>query len=106
MDIINNSGHILSTAEIYIEWNHDNGHTSGDDHSLRLRQIQYVNQIWNGDVLAPSAFIQGYFPLIPIGRSTMQFVFHQNYELQDETERIIIYISTPGCTNYPVDSRN
>jgi hypothetical protein len=106
MTITNNSGHILTTAQIYIEWNHDRGHTAGNDHGLRLRQIQFANQAWNGDIQTPSAYIQGYYPFIPTGTSTIQFVFNQAYDLPDGTERIIINIATPGCTNYPVDSRN
>ena len=102
MTITNNSGHTLTTAQIYVEWNHDRGNDSG----LRLRQILFANQTWNGDIQTPSAYIQGFYPLIPPGTSIIQFVFHQNYNLPDGTERIIINISTPGCTNYPVDSRN
>lgn len=106
MTILNNSGHTLSTAQIYVEWNHDRGHTSGNDQSLRLRQILFANQAWNGDLQMPSAYIQGYYPSVPPGTSTIQFIFHQDYDLSDGTERIIINFSTPGCINYPVDSRN
>lgn len=104
MSIINNSGYTLSTAEIYVEWNHDRGHEAGNDSTLRLRQISFADQIWDGDLFAPSAYITAYHPYIPVGESTIRFIFNQNYDLTDGTERIIIYISTPGCVNYPVDS--
>ena len=106
MSINNLSGYTLNTSQIYLEWNHDTGHANGGDLSLRLRQIIFAEQIWNGDIEAPSTYIPGYYPSIPPGESKIQFVFHQNYDHRDGTERIIIYIGTPGCTNDPVDSSN
>jgi len=103
MDIINNTGYTLTTAQIYVEWNHDTGHL-GNDRSLRLRQILFGSQVWNGDLQAPSAYISSYYPSIPQGESTIRFIFHQTYDVADGTERIIINISNPGCINYPVDS--
>lgn len=104
MSVFNNTEHTLSVAQIYVEWNHDTGHR-GSDPTLRLRQILFANQAWQGDIHAPSAFIPGFYPPIPPGESTIEFRFHQNYNLEDGTERIIITIGTPGCINYPVDSR-
>ncbi len=106
MKVINNSGYTLSTAQIYVEWNHDTGHQSGNDSTLHLRQIVFANQAWDGDIQTPSAYIPAYYPFIPPGESTIQLKFNQNYDLIDGTERIIINIGTPGCTSYPVDSRN
>ncbi len=106
MDVYNNTGFTLSTAQIYLEWNHDTGHKSINDPTLHLRQITFATQLWNGDIQTPSAYIPAYYPVIPTGASTIQFIFHQNYDVSDGTERIIINIGTPGCTNYPVDSRN
>ena len=106
MVIINNSGYTLSTAQIYVEWNHDTGHQASNDLALHLRQIVFANQVWDGNIHTPSAYIPAYYPFIPQGESTIQFIFDQSYDLTDGTERIIITIGTPGCTNYPVDSRN
>lgn len=106
MDITNNSGYTLSTAQIYLEWNHDRGHRTGNDKTLRLRQVSLASQTWDGDIQAPSAYIPAFYPFIPPGESTIRFLFNQRYDLKDGTERIMINISTPGCTNYPVDSRN
>ncbi len=106
MKVTNNSGYILSTANIYIEWNHDTGHAGGNDPTLHLRKILFANQPWDGDLYAPSTYVAGYYPLIPLGESVIQFLFNQSYNILDGTERIIITIGTPGCTNYPVDSRN
>lgn len=105
MKIMNNSGYTLSTAQIYVEWNHDTGHEGGNDPTLHLKKILFANQAWDGDFHSPSTYIPGYFPLIPPGESTIQFLFNQTYDIIDGTERIIINIGNPGCTNYPVDSR-
>lgn len=105
MYIINNTGHTLTTAQIYVEWNHDTGHASEADPSLRLTEVRFAGQAWEGDIFAPSAFIPGFYPLIPRGTSWIEFVFNQNYDIGDGTERIIVTIGTPGCINYPVDSR-
>jgi hypothetical protein len=105
MEINNNTGFVLSTAQIYLEWNHDTGH-EGKDTTLRLTDARLGNSSWEGDVFAPSTFFPGFYPNIPVGTSEIRFVFHQPYDNQDGTERIMITISTPGCVNYPVDSRN
>jgi len=104
MKVNNQTGHSLTASQVYLEWNHDTGHVSSEDDSLRLRQILFASQVWNGDINAPSAFIPVFYPLIPQGESTIQFIFHQSYDVTDGTERIIISISNPGCINYPVDS--
>ncbi|HNN14496.1 MAG TPA: TadE/TadG family type IV pilus assembly protein [Anaerolineales bacterium] len=103
MTIFNNTGHVLDVAQVYVEWNHDTGH-DGSDSTLRLQQIQLAAQNWNGDILAPSAFINPFYPTIPQGESVVRFIFHQKYDRLDGTERIIITIGTPGCVNYPIDS--
>ena len=89
-----------------MEWNNDTGHHGGNNQTLHLKEVLFANQAWDGDIHAPSAYIPAYYPLIPQGESTIQFKFDQTYDLTDGTERIIINIGTPGCTNYPVDSRN
>jgi hypothetical protein len=90
------------TASVYLEWNHDTGGAP----ALRLNQVDLAGQVWQGSLFSPSAFIQGYYPNIPPGQSEIRFFFDQNYGFQDGTERIIITIGTPGCVNYPIDSRN
>ena len=104
MTINNKTGHILTVAQIYVEWNHDTGHLSDTDRGLRLRQITLDRQVWNGEIQSPSAYIPDYYPRIPLGESAIEFVFHQKYDVPDGTERVIVTISNPGCVNYPVDS--
>lgn len=102
MEIFNNTGHTLSTASVYVEWNHDTGGTP----SLRLNRVILADQAWTGDLFTPSTFIPAYYPVIPPGGSAIEFHFDQNYNFRDGTERIIITIGNPGCVNYPVDSSN
>lgn len=102
MEIDNNTGYTLTTASVYVEWNHD----TGGNPSLRLKQVEFAGQAWQGDLFAPSGFIPAYYPFIPPGYSVIEFSFDQKYGFQDGTERIIVTIGTPGCVNYPVDSRN
>ena len=106
MSIDNRTGHTLNATQVYVEWNHDRGHSLGNDASLRLQQILLATQSWNGDIHSPSAYIPVFYPSIPPGESIIQFVFHQDYDLTDVTERIIITIGTPGCVNYPIDSQH
>jgi len=104
MTINNQTRHTLTAAQIYLEWNHDTGHRFGKDQTLRLRQIVLGSEVWNGDIQKPSIYVPAYYPSIPQGESTIQFIFHQDYDLTDGTERIIVNISNPGCINYPIDS--
>lgn len=106
MSIDNRTGHTLNATQVYVEWNHDNGHSTGNDASLHLQQITLASQSWSGDIHSPSAYIPVFYPSIPPGESIIQFVFHQDYDLTDGTERIIITIGTPGCVNYPIDSQH
>lgn len=103
--INNNTGYPINVAEVYVEWNHDKGHQGGDT-SLRLNSISLNTQTWQGNILAPSQYIRDYRPTIPVGTSIVEFTFHQNYNILDGTERVIIYLLTPGCEGYLIDSKN
>jgi hypothetical protein len=103
MGISNNTGHTLTAAQVYVEWNYDTGH-DGSDRSLRLRQASLDTAVWNGDMRGPFAYIIAYYPFIPPGESIIRFRFHQTYDFADGTERIIVTIANPGCVSYPVDS--
>jgi hypothetical protein len=103
MEIRNNTGYPINVSEVYIAWNHDKGH-QGDNQSLHLRTIALNNQIWDGDILAPSQYIRGYQPVIPIDTSIIYFGFDQNYDNLNGTERVVISLLTPGCEGYLIDS--
>lgn len=104
MGIINGTGHLLTVSQIYVEWNHNAGHDSTGDRTLRLRQVVIGSDTWNGDLFAPSAYIPAFYPSIPTGESTARFVFHQTYDTTNGTERIVVTLGNPGCINYPIDS--
>ena len=106
MRIHNDTGYTLVAANIYVEWNHDTGHGEGNDLGLMLQRVSLASQFWDGELRTPSAYIPAFYPSIPPGESMIEFIFHQDYQLTDGTERIIVSIGTPGCINYPVDSRN
>ncbi len=103
MEMYNGTGHVLVAASVYVEWNNTNG---GAPTTLRLQRVELDEKTWTGDLFAPSTFVPAYYPLVPIGDSEIKFTFDQNYKLQDGTERILIGLGTPGCINYPIDSRN
>jgi hypothetical protein len=103
MEIYNNTGYPIQASEVYIAWNQNKGH-QGDDQSLHLRKISLNNQVWDGDVLAPSQYIPDYHPTIPMGTSIIYFGFNQNYDNLDGTERVTISLVTPGCEGYLIDS--
>ena len=105
MEILNNTGHIIHVAEVYLAWNHDKGH-QGDDQKLFLTTISLNNQNWEGNINAPSQYIDGYQPNIPIGTSVIRFGFNQKYDALDGTERVVISFLTPGCEGYLLDSGN
>lgn len=105
MEIYNNTGHIIHVAEVYLAWNHDKGH-QGEDQKLFLTTISLNNQNWEGNINAPSQYIVGYQPNIPIGTSVIRFGFNQKYDVQDATERVVISFLTPGCEGYLLDSGN
>lgn len=104
MAIYNNTGHNLTTAQVYVEWNHDSGHAGSESSALHLKHVTLSGQTWSGDILSPSAFITPFYPIIPQGESIIRFYFDQDYDIPDGTERIIVTIGTPGCVNYPIDS--
>lgn len=103
--VINNyTDHILSTSEIFVEWNNETGHATDASHDLHLRQVTLANQTWAGDLFAPSVYLDPFYPYIPQYGSTIYFYFDQSYDIPNGTERIIITIGTPGCGSYPIDS--
>lgn len=103
MEIYNNIGYPIRVSEIYIEWNHDQGH-QGADTKLRLSKILLTNQGWEGDIFAPFQYIKDYSPLIPVGTSVIKFGFNQSYDYLDGTERVLIGLLTPGCENVLLSS--
>jgi hypothetical protein len=106
MSITNNTGTPLTASQVTVSWNHDDGHQTSGDKTLRLRSVNIDSSTWSGDYYAPSYTVTPYSPIIPTGPSIITFTFHQSYDNVDYTERVLILISNNGCQNYSIDSAN
>jgi len=105
MSINNSTGVMLQIDQINVTWNHNDGHQTGGDKTLRLRQASLGSAIWSGDIYA-SSYNLNVSPYLPNGTSTIIFTFHQTYDNLDGTERIVITFLTNGCQSYVIDSMN
>jgi hypothetical protein len=104
MSITNPTGVALTIQDVTITWNHDAGHNSGIDHTLRLQSGSLSGTFWTGNIFSTSYTITPSSATIPAGSSTITFTFHQTYTLPDGTERIFINIMNNGCQLYSIDS--
>ena len=104
MTISNPYPYPIVIQNIFVVWNHDKGHETGDK-NLMLLSASLGAPLFNGTSPGPSLTIS---PVptrtIPAGTSTISFTFHQSYDKLDNTERIVINLATHGCQNYPIDS--
>jgi hypothetical protein len=103
MSISNPTGVDLLVQNVSVFWNHDKGHQTGSDKTLRLQDASLGGSFWSGNLYAPSVTITPFGLTIPQGGSTISFRMHQGYDKTDGTERIVIYLATNGCTT-PLDS--
>ena len=107
MTINNPTGVELVILDITAFWDHDSGHKTGSDKTLRLESISLNGStIWTGSVYAPTF---NYNPpglvVIPPGTTTITFEFHQTYsDTSENSQRIFINLETNGCTDFPIDS--
>lgn len=106
MTINNPTGVALEVLDVTVSWNHDAGHKTGSDKTLRLQKAELAGTFWTGNVYSTSYTIIPTNLTIPTGTSTIIFTFHQTYTQTDGTERIFINIATNGCQLYPIDSNN
>ena len=93
---------------LFAVWNHDKGHQSGGDKTLRLTRITLAGvTIWMGNASGPSitlAYVPSAGITLPVGSSTIVFTFHQSYDNEDGTERITMQFTNNGCQSYTLDS--
>ncbi len=92
----------LQIATITVRWNHDKGHQTGDDKTLRL---QYANL--NGTVFFSGNELGDNYTITPnpaisvqpnsVGTTTITFTFHQAFDRWDDTEFVQINFTNPGC---------
>ena len=102
----------IQIQDIFVVWNHEKGHQTTGDKTLRLSSIVLGSQSWTSSPLpsnGPSVSIPSSSPPLPIfipnGTSTISFNFHQSYDNLDGTEEILINLWSAGCTGFPIHAR-
>jgi hypothetical protein len=111
LSITNPNSYTVQVKDVYVVWDHDRGHRTGNDKTLRLQTVGLGGQFWTGDDDGPSITITpnpATAVLIPGGgaTSTITFTFHQEYDRSDGSEEILINLSTPGCELNPIHEKN
>jgi len=105
LTITNPNAWPLTIGDVFVIWDHDKGHQTGNDKTLILESASLgTTQFWNGSLPGPNAGLDPTAPLIiPPGTTvTMTFTFHQTYDRSDGSEEIDINLSTPGCEGSPI----
>lgn len=100
----NQSGLALEISNIFFQWNHDKGHQTGADKSLKLQSASLAGAttttFYTGPNPGPSLTINTPYPvvLLPTGTYTVVFTFHQSFDNWDGTEQIDITFANLGCS--------
>ena len=106
MTITNPNVYPITVQDIFVVWNHDKGHQVGNDKSLVLNSASLgATPFWTGINTGPSTTLTSAPPLIISGNgtvSTITFTFNQSYDNFDNSEEILINLSTPGCQSFPI----
>ena len=109
MTITNNLTQFVQIGTVNVIWNHDKGHQTGDDKTLRLLSASLGSVFWTDLPLGqpgPSYPITPQVPVfIPPGQSTIAFNFHQIFDRWDDTERVTIDLISPGCDKVVLDQQ-
>jgi hypothetical protein len=108
MTITNPNVYAITVQDVFVVWNHDKGHQVGNDKSLILQSASMSGSLtpfWTGNSLGPSDTLTSVTPLTIPGNgtvSTITFTFNQSYDKFDNSEEILINLSTPGCQGFPI----
>jgi hypothetical protein len=106
MTITNPNVYAITIQDVFVVWNHDKGHQVGNDKSLILQSASLgATPFWTGSSTGPSATLTSIAPLTIPGNSTVSmitFTFNQSYDVFDNSEEILINLSTPGCQSFPI----
>jgi hypothetical protein len=99
IDIANPFGVLLQISSIKVTWNHDLGHKTTNDKSLKLDKVNLGSQIWDGYEFGPDATIIPTSPAVIAANSiaTLEFVFHQELKVWDDTESVELFFMNDGC---------
>jgi Flp pilus assembly protein TadG len=111
LSIRNPNPYAVRVQDVYVVWDSDRGHATGNDKTLILTNASLGGQFWTGNDDGPSVTLipnPATAVLIPGGgaTSTIIFTFHQSYERSDGSEEILINLSTPGCELNPIHEKN
>jgi len=109
MTITNPNAWPISIQEVFVMWDSNRGHLTGNDKSLILQSASIGGvPFWTGSSAGPSDTLDPVSPVsIPAGSSiTITFTFHQSYDRSDGSEEILVNLSTPGCEGYPIHEKN
>ena len=105
MSITNGTGANLLVSNVFVAWNNDKGHQTGNDKSLKLQTATLgASTFFNGNLYASSTTITPGNLFIPTGTSTITFIFHQSYDSPENTDRVVISLASNGCTGVVIDS--
>lgn len=108
MTITNPQPYAITVQDIFVVWNHDKGHQVGTDKGLILQSASMSGSLtpfWTGNSLGPSDTLTSVTPLTIPGSgtvSTITFTFNQSYDKFDNSEELLINLSTPGCEGFPI----
>jgi Flp pilus assembly protein TadG len=107
MTITNPQPYTVNVQDIFVVWNHDKGHQIGNDKGLVLLSASMLGSptpFWTGNSLGPSDTLTSPTPVTITGGtiSTIVFTFNQSYDKFDNSEEILINLSTPGCQGFPI----
>ena len=108
MTITNPNSWPLTINDLFVVWDHDRGHQTGNDKTLLLQSVSLGGvPFWTGNDDGPSLTITpAAAPVIPAGSSvTIVFTFHQEYDRSDGSEEINITLSNPGCEGFPIHEK-
>ena len=109
MTITNPNAWPISINDVFVVWDHDRGHLTGNDKSLILQSASVGGvPFWTGTSTGPSDTLTPASPVsIPAGGSiTITFTFHQSYDRSDGSEELLVNLSTPGCEGFPIHEKN
>jgi len=110
LTIPNTNPYPVTVKDLFMTWNSDKGHQTGNDKSLVLQSAGLLGAptpFWTGSptqpAVGPSAFLTTPFVIPANGVTTLVLTFHQSYDKLDGSEHIYMNLLTPGCEGFPID---
>lgn len=117
LSITNNTTVPLLIQDATLTWNHDDGHKTGSDKTLKLIKVEVSTgtpiQIWpvtGAGTPTPTPVASSPITVtptnvyIPTGTSSLILTFHQSYDSDrtEATDQILIRLATNGCQANPI----